>query len=595
FAADEITDGKITLSFGKYEGTKEIDVSEVLEDKSKHGERMIADEYIKVDGATKWVVVPYTVITKKIATAADLDALIPSAGTSVYGYYLVTADIDYTSTNYHGFFGGWDDTGAFRGTLDGNGKTITLNSKAHIGNGNGLFGKADGATVKNVNFVETGYDFTKRGRAVFAKAIYNTTFSDINFKITGAVDLNEELTSAISDDYGIFAFGTIQMCTFKNINIDASEVTDDKGATGPLQLGAVIGKAGGWIVIDNFSVYAAGVVEAYHMAQQADIHRMGRDDGAFKGFINVITPEKLDKQVFAVGEIENDTITLSLDKYNGGTVTKGTNVINVANVIADETKHGAEYTAVFYITVDGAEKWVVIPYSVVTAKIDSVADFITIMPTAGSVTGYYYMTADVDLEAAWTNGVRDAYSNVQKGFSWASGNAFKGTLDGNGKTITVNTYKFNNEVYNFAMFGALNGATIKNLNVTDKRFDCNSSAKGLFAKGVYDTTFDNVNINIVGANALDEAITTVPGEDSGIFGFGTIQRATFKNITVNALDVTDASGARGPLNIGTVIGKVSAPVVIENFNVYAASVIEAYHLAGAANRHYLGRDGDGYK
>ena len=156
--------------------------------------------------------------TKIIRKAEDLDVLkIKTINASIYGYYVLGADIDLQnaklSQNLSGQPGYWEGGFGFRGVFDGRNHTIS----DFTAGANGLFGNiGKGAIIKDVNFanVSCNNDYLS---AVLARTIVGAELNNISIKVigfTGTTHDNGLLASRYTD-------GTIM----KDVKIDASECT----------------------------------------------------------------------------------------------------------------------------------------------------------------------------------------------------------------------------------------------------------------------------------------------------------------------------------------------------------------------------------
>ena len=170
---------------------------------------------------------------------------------------------------------------------------------------------------------------------------------------------------------------------------------------------------------------------------------------------------------------------------------------------------------------------------------------------------------------------------------------FKGTLDGNGKTITVN---------NTAVFVKLNGATVKNLKVVAK-FTTLATSGSALANTATNTTCDNINLvldmqateyvatafagmfatangNITITNSTAEGIMSVTA--AGYYGLGTgafVGRFADGGNTLtikNCINKTYLSNKQPAMCIGGFVGYTNlANVVIENCINYGEIVCSA--------------------
>lgn len=135
-----------------------------------------------------------------------------------------------------------------------------------------------------------------------------------------------------------------------------------------------------------------------------------------------------------------------------------------------------------------------VPVTLATALIyDNDETFSLIKPLRSSdpdhvVTGYYKLMEDIS---------KDVYAADNfLGLPWISGwnddkqlhYAFKGTLDGNGKTISGQS------AYNYGLFCQLQGAVVKNVTLTDDWYNGNNDNCPLLAGSIRDTKLENVTL-----------------------------------------------------------------------------------------------------
>ncbi|HJA24525.1 MAG TPA: hypothetical protein H9795_00490 [Candidatus Fournierella merdigallinarum] len=178
---------------------------------------------------------------------------------------------------------------------------------------------------------------------------------------------------------------------------------------------------------------------------------------------------------------------------------------------------------------------------------------------SGCLGEYYKLTRDITLSGDWTpigNGARDG--------SGYTGNAFMGTFDGDGHTITgltIDQQLSGNSVDNaIGLFGVVDGGTVKDVTFTGVSIEvsggeCVGGAVGLM---VNDATVSGVTM---GAQGGGDTITAVRGL-GGIVGRMTIS-GTIENCA-NYATIT-GSGA----NVGGIVGAAyytakGSEMVIEN-------------------------------
>lgn len=144
-----------------------------------------------------------------------------------------------------------------------------------------------------------------------------------------------------------------------------------------------------------------------------------------------------------------------------------------------------------------------VPVTMATALIyDNDETFSLIKPVRSSdpdhvVTGYYKLMEDISkdvykagnfLGVPWINGWKNDVNHY----------AFKGTLDGNGKTITGQGN------YSYGLFCQLEGATVKNLTFNDIWFNGTNNCP-LLAGGIQNTKLENVTLRATGgAFSIDD-------------------------------------------------------------------------------------------
>ena len=165
------------------------------------------------------------------------------------------------------------------------------------------------------------------------------------------------------------------------------------------------------------------------------------------------------------------------------------NDVNALDVEALKTatqSHGEQTITVVVKTEDGVAHTISVPVTVVTANIATLNDWKTYIwsaDAAAKVDGYFVVTNDINQgsEAFNLTGER------------AVGNGFVGTVDGKGHSINLSGSN------GFGLFGGMNGATVKNLTI-NKNGGSQGWSAGLLGAYVQNSVFENVTINITGAN-----------------------------------------------------------------------------------------------
>ncbi len=183
----------------------------------------------------------------------------------------------------------------------------------------------------------------------------------------------------------------------------------------------------------------------------------------------------------------------------------------------------------------------------VTAKITTADEFLTyIVPETGNKCGYFQLGSDIANVYQKANAVK---------FEWSY--AFTGTLDGLNNTLGGHSGTTN------GIFSNLNGATIKNLNITDARAMMYGS-NALIAKSIASSTFVNVNTKVNDGSGSAEV-----ANDRGYLAYGKFMGNSLTDCTF------DASG----IKIGSLFGRGQNFTVptLKNCLVKASSLTEAMH------------------
>lgn len=152
---------------------------ELKENKAQHGSRIMS-VLLGNDGGYYTVYIPVTVVTAEISDISQLNAIMASDSTeyAIHGYYKLVADVGKSSDNLNnGNDVNWEnDDGlyGFRGTLDGNGHSITATVLQK-----GTFGiVGSGAVIKNLTI--NAYGFAD-GRTVLARSIRSATVENVTY------------------------------------------------------------------------------------------------------------------------------------------------------------------------------------------------------------------------------------------------------------------------------------------------------------------------------------------------------------------------------------------------------------------------------
>lgn len=191
---------------------------ELKENKAQHG-RQIMSVLLGNDGGYYTVYIPVTVVTAEISDISQLNAIMASDSTeyAIHGYYKLVADVGKSSDNLdNGNDVNWEnDDGlyGFRGTLDGNGHSITATVLQK-----GTFGiVGSGAVIKNLTI--NAYGFAD-GRTVLARSIRSATFENVTINIESG-----ESTSYLTEG-GVITALMSHSTLYKNVTINSKGAVD---------------------------------------------------------------------------------------------------------------------------------------------------------------------------------------------------------------------------------------------------------------------------------------------------------------------------------------------------------------------------------
>ncbi len=147
--------------------------------------------------------------------------------------------------------------------------------------------------------------------------------------------------------------------------------------------------------------------------------------------------------------------------------------------------------------------------------------------------------------------------------------SFKGTFDGNGKTVKNLAVNGNTKV---GLFSVLDGATVKNVKFENAKVSAEVGYAGVLAGQVTgNANLSNITVESAKITASDLYAAVVVGS---IDGEGTV---LVKNVTVKNSSVKSESSY-----VGAVAGRINANAELEGINVEAFSAEGANYIAGVA-------------
>lgn len=167
----------------------------------------------QADGTTQAYQVPVLIVTKEISAWDDFIATIQTNHeTALYGYYVLTEDLSYDNganllnPNMEEW---WVESGlvGFRGTLDGQGHSLTYNSTSY-----GLFSKIGlGAVIKNIKINDLHYGGNHE--TMFAVSCVGATFENVE------ISMLDGGSDTIGDFNGWLVSAYCHNTIFKNVTI----------------------------------------------------------------------------------------------------------------------------------------------------------------------------------------------------------------------------------------------------------------------------------------------------------------------------------------------------------------------------------------
>lgn len=472
------------------------------------------------------------VVTKEIATIKDLsvfNGVNDNADYVIYGYYRLTKDVGSETDgiqNYSNLTNYANDGGlcGFRGTLDGNGKSI---SATIFGGGIlGIVGK--GAIIKDLTV--NSYNYAD-GRTTLARSITDAIVENVT------VNIKSGSSTGKTNEGGVITSTLSHSTLYTNLMVNSDNDVD-----------TLFGCSRGEYTSEKANTFVNCIV---------DVKSIG-------GIICVTwnNPES----VVPMSEIEglsepvvlSDTAEIVLGSGNAYTVNLGE--YSDANVISDVTLGGEKVTSyangeltltdayqantqkhgeqILKLKVEKGGKHYLIKKNVlvITQEIATYEEFKTAISHETNKAKYGYYRLKNNITKDWINDGNNADVNNTNGES-----GFRGTLDG-GK------YEIKGTMATGGLIGTIgNGAVIKNITITQNEY---IATRNLFGYSMTGATLDNVIINVKG-----KGTKSLPANSDGSKAWGGLltgkyaQNNTFKNVTINAtgtdVDTLFGSGAYG--------------------------------------------------
>lgn len=246
-----------------------------------------------------------------------------------------------------------------------------------------------------------------------------------------------------------------------------------------------------------------------------------------------------------INAISDETLKASAnEKYtnNKATLEKAINDATTQAEIDAALVAGKAAIDGYATTVDGVQ------------EIKTADDFIAML---GKLEGDYKLINDIDLS--------------EKAIPAAIDGGFKGTIDGNGKTITLGTAARTVSATSGLFYKRLEGATIKNITISGGKINAAGDVVSLFG-GILGATFENIKI---------DGIDFTGSKYSGLLGAKCAGNISVKNVSVTntTMAVGDYSGVLfADLTTGTAV--FSSAGSVPSANVTVKDVLIDANLTG---------------
>ena len=298
----------------------------------KHGMQTLKVT-VQKDGKYYNVIANVLVVTQDITTVEQLKKVSENS----FGYFRLANDLRVTGDNVINLpdSGDWinaDGQGGFRGTFDGNGKTISGWTRR-----NGLFGVVGaGAVIKNLTYTLTAYE---SGGSTFGRSITGATVENVTFDVKLIKD-----SAAFNKEGGIITTLLSHSTLYKNVTVNAEGQKVDS------LFGTSWGKYDGnkANTFENCKLIAksvGGLINAGNVANPVVVSAAGIDGLTVTLILDGITAEgtlEIGKEfaVPGVGLTEITSVMLGDNEFTAYSFANGTFTINADAFAASITGSG---------------------------------------------------------------------------------------------------------------------------------------------------------------------------------------------------------------------------------------------------------------
>lgn len=503
------------------------------------------------------------VVTKEIATIEDLsvfNGVNDNADYVIYGYYRLTEDVGGETSeiqNYSNLTNYANDGGlcGFRGTLDGNGKSI---SATIFGGGIlGIVGK--GAKIKDLTVNSYNYaDF----RTTLARSITDATVENVT------VNIKSGSSTVIAHEGGVITSTLSHSTLYTNLMVNSDNDVDTLFGCSVDKYNSK--KANTFVncIVDVKSI--GGIICVTYNNPETVVSMSG-----IEGLSEPVVLSDTAEIVLGSG----NAYTVSLGEYSDANVISdvtlgGEKVTSYANgeltltdaYQANTQKHG-EQILKLKVEKDGKHYLIKKNVLVITKEIATYEEFKTAISHETNKAKYGYYRLKNNITQDWINHGNNYDVNNTNG-EWG----FRGTLDG-GK------YEIKGTMATNGLIGTIgNGAVIKNITITQDEY---IATRNLFGSSMTGATLDNVIINVKGKGTNVLPANSQDGSKAwgGLLTGKYAQNNTFKNVTINAtstdVDTLFGSGAYGGVSKNNTFDncKINAKSLLAlAYNDYATAV-----------------------
>ncbi len=505
-------------------------------------------------------------VTHSIGTAADLKAFLENSSNydNADIYAQLTADIVFNDTTAENWYenptnvSNGSGSAAFKGTFDGNGKTIygfvTKTAPQSWIAGAGFLHYGLGATVKNLTLD--------------------------GFYVCGKDDTANNVASRTGAIFGLSVGGTIDNCVLKNGTVTtAGTMTGACGNSSYASVGAMIGQLRLSQSYPNCAITNSTIYDSVELV----------GNGQYLGLIGAIftandgiSQGNLDIAGSDIGFASCKTIGFTDFIYNrdnmlvkqssGGNLWLDKNTTEDANLEELNTwADGSEWFAPNTEVV--VESWV----TDVISDAASLKAFLEDASNYDDANVYAKLTADIVFNDTTAEDWYENPANVSNGY----GKVFKGTFDGNGKTISGFVTKTAPQAWvsGCGLFGYGAGATVKDLTL-DGFYICGKDNGGPTRTGAF-FGYASGNLNIDNC-VLRNGILKTTGTLDAVSGEATASIGIF----AGQIDISSTAS-----NVNIKNSYVDDSVRIENTTGEARGAVGAVYLkASNGNLDFTGSD-----